>query len=151
MAKAENVVLTNMCMVYDGEKILVLDRLNPNWPGITFPGGHIELKESFVESTIREVYEETGLKVSNLQICGMKQWTQKDNSYRYIVIFYKTNTFTGELKSSDEGKVFWINRREIGNYVVADGFMEMLEVFENDNLSENYHWLEDGIWKVQNK
>lgn len=151
MAKAENVVLTNMCMVYDGEKILVLDRLNPNWPGITFPGGHIELKESFVESTIREVYEETGLKVSNLQICGMKQWTQKDNSYRYIVIFYKTNTFEGELKSSDEGRVFWINRSEIGNYVVADGFMEMLEVFVNDNLSENYHWLEDGIWKVQNK
>ena len=151
MAKAENVVLTNMCMVYDGEKILVLDRLNPNWPGITFPGGHIELKESFVESTIREVYEETGLKVSNLQICGMKQWTQKDNSYRNIVIFYKTNTFEGELKLSYEGRVFWINRSEIGNYVVADGFMEMLEVFENDNISENYHWLEDGIWKVQNK
>ena len=151
MAKIENVVLTNMCMVYDDDKILVQDRLNPNWPGITFPGGHIELKESFVESTIREVYEETGLKVSNLQICGMKQWTQKDESYRYIVIFYKTNTFTGKLKSSNEGKVFWINRSEIGNYVVADGFMEMLEVFENDNLSENYHWLEDGIWKVQNK
>ena len=151
MAKAENVVLTNMCMVYDGEKILVLDRLNPNWPGITFPGGHIELKESFVESTIREVHEETGLKISNLQICGIKQWTQKDGSYRYIVIFYKTTKFEGELKSSDEGKVFWINRSEIGNYVVADGFMEMLEVFENDNLSENYHCLEDGIWKVQNK
>ena len=151
MAKIENVVLTNMCMIYDGDKILSQDRLNPNWPGITFPGGHIEPKESFVESTIREVYEETGLRISNLQICGMKQWTQKDNSYRYIVIFYKTNTFTGELKSSDEGKVFWIKRKEINNYVVADGFMEMLEVFENDNLSENYHWLEDGVWKVQNK
>ena len=151
MAKVESVVLTNMCMVYDGDKILVQDRLNPNWPGITFPGGHIELKESFVESTIREVYEETGLKVSNLQICGMKQWTQRDGSYRYVVIFYKTNVFTGELKSSDEGKVFWINRNEIGNYVVADGFMEMLEVFENDNLSENYHWLEDGKWRVENK
>ena len=151
MAKVENVVLTNMCMVYDGNKILVQDRLNPNWPGITFPGGHIEPRESFVESTIREVYEETGLKVSNLQICGIKQWTQRDGSYRYVVIFYKTNSFTGELKSSDEGKVFWINRNEIGNYVVAEGFMEMLEVFENENLSENYHWLEDGVWKVQNK
>lgn len=151
MAKVENVVLTNMCMIYEGDKILVQDRLNPNWPGITFPGGHIEPKESFVESTIREVYEETGLKISNLQICGMKQWTQIDGSYRYIVIFYKTNTFEGELKSSNEGKVFWINRSEIGNYVVADGFMEMLEVFENDNLSENYHWLEDGKWRVENK
>lgn len=151
MARIENVILTNMCMIYDDDKVLVLDRLDPRWPGITFPGGHIELKESFVESTIREVYEETGLKVSNLKLCGIKQWTQKDDSYRYIVLFFKTNTFTGELKSSKEGKVFWINKKDIKDYIVADGFMDMLEVFENDNLSENYWWLEDGIWKVINK
>lgn len=151
MARIENVILTNMCMIYDDDKVLVLDRLDPKWPGITFPGGHIELKESFVESTIREVYEETGLKVSNLKLCGIKQWTQKDDSYRYIVLFFKTNTFTGELKSSKEGKVFWINKKDIKDYIVADGFMDMFEVFENDNLSENYWWLEDGIWKVVNK
>ena len=52
--RAEVVTLTNMCMVYDGNRILVQDRMNPNWPGITFPGGHIEPKESFVESVIRE-------------------------------------------------------------------------------------------------
>ena len=54
MAREEKCVLTNMCMVYDGNRILVEDRMNPNWPGITFPGGHIEPKESFVESVIRE-------------------------------------------------------------------------------------------------
>lgn len=54
MAREEKCVLTNMCMVYDVNRILVQDRMNPNWPGITFPGGHIEPKESFVESVIRE-------------------------------------------------------------------------------------------------
>lgn len=54
MAREEKCVLINMCMVYDGNRILVQDRMNPNWPGITFPGGHIEPKESFVESVIRE-------------------------------------------------------------------------------------------------
>lgn len=54
MAREEKCVLTNMCMVYDGNRILVQDRMNPNWPGITSPGGHIEPKESFVESVIRE-------------------------------------------------------------------------------------------------
>ena len=49
MAREEMCVLTNMCMVYDGNQILVQDRMNPDWPGITFPGGHIEPKESFVE------------------------------------------------------------------------------------------------------
>ena len=54
MAREGMCVLTNMCMVYDGNQILVQDRMNPDWPGITFPGGHIEPKESFVESVIRE-------------------------------------------------------------------------------------------------
>ncbi len=50
MARRETVVLTNMCMVYDGEgNMLVQDRLNPEWPGVTFPGGHVEPGESFTK------------------------------------------------------------------------------------------------------
>ena len=64
MAKTEKAIFTNLCMVYDGEgNILVQDRKNPNWKGITFPGGHVEEGESFTESVIREVWEETGLNI----------------------------------------------------------------------------------------
>ncbi|MBP3333561.1 MAG: 8-oxo-dGTP diphosphatase [Clostridia bacterium] len=149
MSKTENVVLTNMCMVYSGSKILVQDRLDPKWPGITFPGGHIEVGESFIRSTMREVKEETGLDVSDLRLCGMKQFTSEDNTYRYIVFFYKTDRFTGELRSSDEGKVFWIERSELDSYVLADGFDKMLEIFENDELSENYYYF-DNDWHCEN-
>lgn len=151
MARQETCILTNMCMIYDGDNILVLDRLNPDWPGITFPGGHIEPQESFVESVIREVKEETGLDITNVQLCGVKQWTQQDQCYRYIVFFFKTNTYSGELKSSDEGKVFWINKNELSNYILAEGFDNMFEVFDNDNLCENYHWIDDGNWNMINK
>lgn len=150
MARQETCILTNMCMIYDGDKILVQDRRNPDWPGITFPGGHVEPKESFVESVIREVKEETGLDISNVQLCGVKQWTKADGSYRYIVLFFKTNTFSDELKSSDEGKVFWIHKKELSDYILADGFKEMFEVFDNDALTENYHWLENGKWSMKN-
>ena len=52
----ESVILTNMCMICDGKgKVVVQNRTNPNWPGITFPGGHIEYGESVVDSVIREV------------------------------------------------------------------------------------------------
>ena len=149
MARTEAVVLTNMCMVCDGNKILVQDRLDPDWPGVTFPGGHVEPCESFVRSTIREVYEETGLEISNLRLCGMKQFTHRNGSYRYIVFFYKTNSFSGELHSSSEGRVFWIDRADLHKYPLADGFKEMLEIFENDTLSENYHWF-DGSWHSEN-
>ena len=39
----ENVNFTNMCMVYDADKVLVIDRKKKDWSGITFPGGHVEL------------------------------------------------------------------------------------------------------------
>lgn len=42
MAKKEQVVLTNMCMICDGGNVLVQDKRNPGWPGMTYPGGHVE-------------------------------------------------------------------------------------------------------------
>lgn len=149
MARIEPVVLTNMCMICDGENVLVQDRRNPDWPGITFPGGHVEPCESFVRSVIREVKEETGLDIADVRLCGVKQFTARDGSYRYIVFLYKTSTFTGTLRASDEGEVCWLPRKELKNRILADGFDTMLEVFDRDELSENYHWF-DGEWREEN-
>ena len=91
MAREEKCILTNMCMIYDGSRILVQDRKDPSWPGITFPGGHVEAGESFVESTIREVKEETGLDITDVRLCGVKQFMHRDGLYRYIVFLFKTN------------------------------------------------------------
>lgn len=111
----------------------------------------MEPKESFVDSVVREVKEETGLDIANVQLCGVKQFTHREGKYRYIVFFYKTNTYSGELKSSEEGNVFWIDKSELKDYVLADGFESMFEVFDNNNLTENYWWLEGDVWKEENK
>lgn len=147
----EPCILTNMCMICDGSRVLVQDRLDPAWPGITFPGGHVEPRESFVDSVIREVKEETGLTISNVKLCGMKQFTASDGAYRYIVLLYKTDTFSGELRSSDEGRVFWLEKSALPGSMLAEGFDAMLDVFENDALTENYHWLQNGQWRSCNK
>ena len=97
MNRRESVEFVNMCMIKNGDKVLVQDRVSPNWPGITFPGGHVERGESFVDAVIREVKEETGLTISKPQLCGIKDWYD-DADYRYVVLFYKTEHFTGELQ-----------------------------------------------------
>lgn len=149
MTRQEKCILTNMCMIYNNDQILVQDRLNPDWPGITFPGGHVELHESFVDSVIREIKEETGLDIFNLQLCGLKQFSEED--YRYIVFLFKTNCFSGQLKDSNEGKVFWIKKDDMKNYQLAQGFETMLEVFENDELIENYLFFDGTSWQSTNK
>ena len=141
MARRETVVLTNMCMVYDNQgNILVQDRLDPDWPGVTFPGGHVEPGESFTKAVIREVWEETGLTIEHPRLCGLKQFPEEDGM-RYIVMLYKTNQFSGELRSSREGNVFWIKRSELENYPLPVSFDQMIRVFEDDSLGEQYvHW-----------
>ena len=149
MARAEQAIFTNMCMIYDDKgNILVQDRLNPDWPGLTFPGGHVEYAESFCDSVIREVKEETGLDIDKPVLCGIKQFQTLEDE-RYIVLFYKTDCFSGELKSSEEGNVFWIPRGDLKKYQLAEDFAEMIKIFEDDNLSEFYYYKDEGQWNVK--
>ena len=138
--------ITNMCMVYDGNRILVQDRINPDWPGITFPGGHVEKNESFTDAVVREVLEETGLKISSPKLCGVKDWINEDGS-RYIVLLYKTDKFEGTLTPSDEGNVFWVDLSEMKQMHMAEGMETMLEIFLEDHVSEYFLYRENKEWK----
>ena len=151
MREPERVILTNMCMIRDPQTgyILVQDRVNPDWSGVTFPGGHVEAGESFTQSVIREVREETGLTIRNPRLCGIKQWIMQ-SGVRYLVFFFRTGEFSGELISSSEGKMFWIDPAELTKYRLANEFADMYRVFADDSLQE-YHLVEqpDGSWKTE--
>ena len=146
MARIEKTTFTNMCMIYDGQgNVLVQDRVDPDWPGVTFPGGHVEPGESFTDSVIREVYEETGLTISNLRMCGIKDWTNSDGT-RYVVLCYKTDSFQGEIKSSDEGRVFWTSLAVFSSLTLVEGLESMLKLFTEDCCTEYFFYKENDEW-----
>jgi 8-oxo-dGTP diphosphatase len=143
-----NSKIMNMCMIYNEKgEVLVQDRIKENWKGIAFPGGKAENNESILDSTIREVKEETGLDISNLESCGYKNWV-KDN-VRNIVFLFKTKTYSGNLiEDSVEGKHFWVSLNELNKLKLASGFSEDLEMFLNDNYIETYfNKDENNNWK----
>ena len=134
-------------MVYDRDKVLIQNKIDDeSWNGITFPGGHVEKDEPFTDAVIREVFEETGLTISSPQLCGIKDWIQDDGS-RYMVLLYKTDKFTGELKSSDEGEVYWIELNELFQMKLANDMNDLIKVFIDDNLSECHYYIENKEWK----
>lgn len=135
MSRCEKAIVTVLCMVYDGNNILLQDRVKKDWQGLTFPGGHVEKEESFVQAVIREIYEETGLTISEPKLCGVKQF-QTDEDERYIVLLFKTDKFEGTLVSSEEGEMRWIDRNSLNNCKLVDDFMELLKVFDSDSYSE---------------
>lgn len=135
--KVEKIELVNMCMISDKDgNILVQNRVK-SWRGIAFPGGHVEKYESIVDSVIREIKEETGLTIWDVELCGIKQWFSDD--VRSVCFLFKTSRFEGELKSNDEGENFWIKREDIGKYKLAFGFEILLSVFENPDINEYFH------------
>ena len=146
MARTEVVTLTNMCMIIDGSRVLVQHRNDPDWPGVTFPGGHVEKGESFTDAVIREVKEETGLTIEAPRLCGIKDWPEEDGS-RYIVLLYRADRFSGTLVSSGEGEVSWVELDKLHSLPLADSMENMLRVFLEDELSEQYYLRQpDGQW-----
>ena len=149
MHREEKAIFTNMCMITDGRgNVLVIDRQNPDWPGLTFPGGHVESGESFVESVMREVKEETGLTIENPVLCGIKQF-QTESDARYVVLFYRANQFSGELTSSAEGEVCWMAKDELPARKLAPDMEEMIRVMESHCLSEFYYYKDNGQWEMK--
>lgn len=141
------VEMTNMCMIYDKatNKVLVQDRIK-SWKGISFPGGHVEDGESIVDSTIREVKEETGLSVSDLELCGIMYWYNDATGDKYLVFSYRTDVFHGQLlEQTEEGRLFWVDKQELPTLPLADGLKERLPMFFDKKYSEGF-----GIWNDTN-
>lgn len=149
MDRSSKIELTNMCLIYDDEHVLIQEKqgLKEKYKGgLVFPGGHVEANESLLDSVIREIKEETGLTIRNPQPCGFKDWILEDGT-RYIVLLYKANKFEGELKSSEEGRVFWLNRNEIDSANLIWNMRELLQIFETDSFSEFFFRIQNGKYE----
>ena len=142
MARMEEVELTNMCMVCDGKgNVLVQNKKGDRtWHGWNFPGGHVEQGEFVTPSVVREIREETGLMIENPKLCGIKEFHKEQDGKRFIVFLDVASRFSGELRSSAEGDVFWYPLSELKrSKELADGFSEMLPVFTSDEISEVFY------------
>ncbi|MBN9289093.1 MAG: NUDIX domain-containing protein [Gammaproteobacteria bacterium] len=81
----------------DEQKILLGKRKNAHGENTWGPpGGHLEWGESFQECAIRETYEETGLKISNLKVVGVTNDIFSESNMHYVSIFLKAHCHIGQ-------------------------------------------------------
>ena len=146
MGRAHLIELTNMCMLTRADgKVLVQNRIDPNWGGLTFPGGHVEPGESLVDSIVREMQEETGLTIRNPKLIGSKSWMQKDGS-RYLVLLYIATEYEGELHSSEEGAIAWMTIEEMRAGKMVEGMELYFRVYLDRDVSEIWYVPDGENW-----
>ena len=149
MSRTENVELTVLCLITDGDRMLLQNRIKNDWQGYTLPGGHVEPGESFVDAVIREMKEETGLDIRNPQLVGVKQFPIKDG--RYVVLLFKTTEYSGTVVSSNEGQMEWVESNRLSEINTVDDFEDLMRVINDPDLTEFQYLVDGDTWTVSIK
>ena len=77
-----------LCFIRRGDKILMLNRQKPSWMGMwNGVGGSMEADETPKECILREVWEETGIKLSEVLDCGVVTWEDDGKDFGGMHIF----------------------------------------------------------------
>ena len=129
MSSTEEVELTNMCMICDGEgNVLVQDKKSSSsWHGWNFPGGHVEKGEYVTPSVVREVKEESGLDVEIKDIIGTYtdpniRVAYSDGEVRQeFTIVYYGEALNYDVSLDDESSQFkWLSLDKVLELPLAD-------------------------------
>ena len=125
---------TTVCYIEKDGKYLMIHRVKKEndenkdkWIGI---GGKLEEGESPHDCIIREVYEETGLTITNPSLRAIITFVSDVFGTQYMYLF-KATSFSGELnKDCDEGELKWIEKSLLYQMPIWEGdkiFFKLLD------------------------
>ena len=86
-------------IVVRDQKVLLGKRKNYHGSGSwQFPGGHLEFKEDIKACAVREVMEETGIRIKNIRLGPYTNDIFESDDRHYITLFVIAEHDTGEAE-----------------------------------------------------
>lgn len=125
--------LTTLCYIERDGAYLMLHRVKKEkdinkdkWIGV---GGHFEEGESPEECLLREVAEETGLKLTDYRLRGVITFSTESYPVEYMFL-YTAEGFSGTMHACDEGDLEWVPKEQVYELPIWEGdkiFFRLLE------------------------
>lgn len=127
---------TTLCYIEKDGKYLMLHRVKKKndinqdkWIGV---GGKFEENESPDECLLREVWEETGLILTDYRLRGIITFVSDEYEGEYMYLYTATG-FTGDIIDCDEGELVWVDIEEVLKLPTWEGDRLFLEEIAKDN------------------
>ena len=127
--------MTTLCYLERGDEYLMLHRTkkendenHDKWIGV---GGKFEANESPEDCMRREIFEETGLTVTDYRYRGIVTFVSDIYETEYMHLFTVTN-WTGEARECDEGELAWIKKQKLFDLTLWQGDRIFLKLLEED-------------------
>ena len=140
--------LATLCYVRRNGKILMLHRVKKNddihegkWNGL---GGKFERGESPEECAIREVFEESGLKLKKIVLKGILTFPKFAKGEDWYVFLFVSDNFSGKLKKCAEGNLEWIKDSELLKLKLWEGDRIFLKYLDRKNFISGKFKYENG-------
>ena len=128
-------------LVWRGKQLLLGKRVSEGhsvcWQ---FPGGHLENDESVIECAVREVREETGLKIKALRHLSFTNKSFLVGSHQYITLFISCDYESGEAQvlEPDKCEVWqWFDYRHLPAPLFQP--IEILIAQQSESYQEDIH------------
>lgn len=128
--------LSTLCYIERGDAYLMLHRVKKKndvnegkWIGV---GGHFEDNESPEECLLREVKEETGLRLLDYRFRGLVTFISDTGVTEYMCL-YTADRFEGELTDCNEGNLRWVKKEDLLQLSLWEGDKIFLDLIRKES------------------
>jgi ADP-ribose pyrophosphatase YjhB (NUDIX family) len=110
-----------------GRALLAQRRDNGHWEA---PGGVLELDEDITTGLLREVQEETGLRVEPVALTGV----YKNMRRAIVALVFRCKIVEGQLTETDETRAFrWVDADEVRSLASEAFAVRVLDAMQGDH------------------
>lgn len=120
------ILAVSAAIIRDGQVLIVRRARGPALGVWTMPGGVVEGGETLHDALVREIEEETALKVEPVVLAGHREVTARDADGRlerhFVILCFATRWLAGEPRLNEElSDARWIRPSELKDYKTTDG------------------------------